>query len=128
MHEIFQRVRENFPGAVVRASTFDEYSRKLVEAAPDLDLPVFTGEIGDTWIGGVASDPAKLSRFRDLLRLRRSLMGSFANDYALKNFSRMLLKVRWECADDFGWRTHKSQSMRMHWRQPVGDHVQFCRY
>ncbi len=33
-------------------------------------MPVFTQEIGDTWIYGVASDPTKLRNYRELLRLR----------------------------------------------------------
>ncbi|KAK9837747.1 hypothetical protein WJX74_004142 [Apatococcus lobatus] len=94
VRDIFKRVREGFPGAEVKASTFDAYSKKLTEAAPQLDLPVVTGEVGDTWINGVASDPFKMSRYRDLLRLRQGLIDSgFSNSYALQNFSRFLLKV-----------------------------------
>ena len=33
-------------------------------------LPVVTQEIGDTWIYGVSSDPVKLARYREVLRLR----------------------------------------------------------
>ena len=33
------------------------------------DLPVVTSEIGDTWIHGTGTDPAKTSAFRGLLRL-----------------------------------------------------------
>ena len=52
---IFQRVREAFPDANVFASTFDDYTHALVAAAPDLDLPIVTQEIGDTWIYGEAA-------------------------------------------------------------------------
>ena len=87
-------MHENFPGAEVKASTFDTYSQRLVEAAPDLYLPVITEEVGDTWINGVSSDPIKVSRFKDLLRLREALLDNgFSNSYALQNFSRFLLKV-----------------------------------
>jgi hypothetical protein len=34
-------------------------------------LPIVTGEIGDTWIHGVASDPLKLARYREVARLRQ---------------------------------------------------------
>ena len=95
VRDIFKRVRDNFPGAEVKASTFDAYGQKLLEAAPQLNLPVVTGEVGDTWINGIASDPFKVSRYRDLLRLRRGLVDSgFSDSYALQNFSRFLLKVR----------------------------------
>ena len=35
------------------------------------DLPVVTQEIGDTWIYGVASDPIKVARYREVARLRK---------------------------------------------------------
>lgn len=34
-------------------------------------LPVIKQEIGDTWIHGIGSDPIKVARFRELMRLRR---------------------------------------------------------
>jgi hypothetical protein len=34
-------------------------------------LPVVTSEVGDTWIHGVASDPLKLARYREVARLRQ---------------------------------------------------------
>ncbi len=52
-------------------------------------LPTVTGEIGDTWIHGVASDPLKLARYRELARLRQDWLadGQFevgdATDIAL---------------------------------------------
>ena len=56
--DIFARVRAAFPGANVFVSTFDDYTRELVAAAPNLDLPVFTQEVGDTWIYGLPSAPS----------------------------------------------------------------------
>jgi hypothetical protein len=43
-------------------------------------LPVLEGEIGDTWIHGVASDPLKLARYREVARLRQAWLaqGKFA--------------------------------------------------
>ena len=52
-------------------------------------LPVVTQEIGDTWIYGVASDPLKVARYRELSRLREGWIadGAFkvgdATDVAL---------------------------------------------
>jgi hypothetical protein len=51
-----------FPNAngSVRASTFDAF---VDRALPFADrLPVVTGEMGDTWIYGVPSDPYKVRR------------------------------------------------------------------
>lgn len=33
-------------------------------------LPVVTGEIGDTWIYGVGSDPIKVRNYRAVMRMR----------------------------------------------------------
>lgn len=49
---IFDLVRGNFSNANVFSSTFDNYTEALMEKLPDLHLPVFTEEIGDTWIYG----------------------------------------------------------------------------
>lgn len=68
IHQIYAKLRRQFPGANVRASNLTEIANAVqkYEGA----LPVFTQEIGDTWIYGVASDPIKLGRYRELLRLR----------------------------------------------------------
>ena len=50
--DIFDMVRGNWSDANVFSSTFDNYTGALMERLPDLNLPVFTEEIGDTWIYG----------------------------------------------------------------------------
>lgn len=67
--ELFETLRRNYPGAIVKASTFEDFAR---DASAVFDrLPVITQEIGDTWIHGPASDPLHTARFRELLRLQR---------------------------------------------------------
>ena len=57
-----------FPNAEIVASNLSEMANAL---APYRDkLPVVTQEVGDTWIYGVASDPLKVARYRELSRLR----------------------------------------------------------
>lgn len=90
--DIYRRVQEGFPGAEIVASTLDDFVYELNLNMHDLDLPVVTDEIGDTWIYGVASDPARLAEFRALLRLRRA-SGDRWDDAAFNRFSRLLLKV-----------------------------------
>ncbi len=59
-----------FPSAEIVAGNLSEMATAL---APYRDkLPVVTQEIGDTWIYGVASDPLKVARYRELSRLRDS--------------------------------------------------------
>jgi len=55
-----------FPGAEEVASSFDEF---LVGAAEYVNqnpssLPILTGEIGDTWVYGCASDPKKVTEMK----------------------------------------------------------------
>ncbi len=90
----FERVREQFPGATVVASTLDRFADALLRIKNT--LPVVTYELGDTWIHGVASDPGKVARYRELARLRREWLASgqiCPDEPDLARFSRTLLLV-----------------------------------
>ena len=90
----FERLRLRFPNARIVASTLDAFAAQLL--AIKRRLPVVHGEIGDTWIHGVGSDPKKVSAFRELCRLRRRWLaeGCFLpDDPRLEAFSRALLMV-----------------------------------
>lgn len=93
---VFALLRREWPGADIRASTFDDFVAPLLEGlasgAITTQLPTVTAEIGDTWIHGVASDPAKLAEFRALMRLRRAAP-QLAEDPDFDAFSRLLIKV-----------------------------------
>ena len=52
--EIFRIVQGNFSDANVFSSTYENYADALLEKLDDLHLPVFTQEIGDTWIYGAS--------------------------------------------------------------------------
>jgi hypothetical protein len=65
----YVELREQNPGAQVIASTMDAFAAPLWEARAS--LPIVTSEIGDTWIHGAGTDPAKVARYRALSRLRR---------------------------------------------------------
>ena len=49
---LFNITARNFPDADIQVSTLDAYFELLIAEAPNLKLPVVTGEIGDTWIYG----------------------------------------------------------------------------
>ena len=68
IHQVYAKLRDQFPGATVRASNLTEIANAVQKY--EHALPAFTQEIGDTWIYGVASDPIKVARYRELLRLR----------------------------------------------------------
>jgi hypothetical protein len=66
--KIYADLRQQFPNASIRASNLTDIAN-AVEPHKSA-LPVLTQEIGDTWIYGVSSDPVKLARYREVLRLR----------------------------------------------------------
>jgi hypothetical protein len=69
IHKIYTDLQKKFPGAAITASNLTEIANAV--APFHANLPVLTQEIGDTWIYGVASDPVKVARYRELLRLRQ---------------------------------------------------------
>lgn len=66
---IYKKLREQFPNATVRASNLSEVATALEPYHGH--FPVFTGEIGDTWIYGIPSDPPKVARYLEIARLRQ---------------------------------------------------------
>ncbi len=88
---IFDWVRQQFPGAEVRASTLDAFTSRLETVRQT--LPVVTSEIGDTWIHGLGTDPKKVSQYRELLRLRDAWIEKGVSPEARDAFDRRLLLV-----------------------------------
>ncbi len=66
----FAAISDRYPGTEVKASTMDDFAMKLWDVRDR--LPVVREEIGDTWIHGTATDPLKLSQFRECVRLRNA--------------------------------------------------------
>lgn len=83
-----------FPRAQLAAATLNDVAAVMAASADS--LPVLDGEIGDTWIQGVGSDPVKTAGFRELCRLRRGWIDSgmvTADDPVLRAASTSLLCV-----------------------------------
>ncbi|MCX6056317.1 MAG: DUF5054 domain-containing protein [Chloroflexi bacterium] len=92
--DVYREKRALFPGANIFVSTLDRFAQKL-EAVRNT-LPVVEQEIGDTWIHGIGSDPIKVSRYRELLRLRSEWLNGGKTSYVdgrFLNFNRRLLLV-----------------------------------
>lgn len=90
----FLQWRSRLPNASVTASTLDNFARALLPHKSE--LPIFEGEIGDTWIHGVGTDPKKVSQFRALSRLRERWLQSGQideDDPCLERFSDKLLMI-----------------------------------
>jgi len=64
LEEIYRSLSEKYPDAVIRAASLDDAAVALRGA----DLPVVEGEIGDSWIHGIGTDPTKTRAFREILR------------------------------------------------------------
>jgi len=91
---VYSDIRRRMPDAEVFASTLTTFGEKLSTIRET--LPVVTAEIGDTWIHGTGSDPIKVSRYRELLRLRSTWLKDGRIDYSDRhflNFNRRLLMV-----------------------------------
>lgn len=68
VRQVFDRFRQRFPESMVRGSTLDDFAIRLRQVVEE--LPVVESEIGDTWNHGLASDPTKVARLRELLGVR----------------------------------------------------------
>lgn len=66
----YASLHRRFPNAQVIPTSLTEIANAL---EPNKNaMPVVSQEIGDTWIHGTASDPLKLARYREVMRLRES--------------------------------------------------------
>eukprot|EP00118_Oscarella_pearsei_P025553 m.308367 g.308367 ORF g.308367 m.308367 type:complete len:722 (+) comp43877_c0_seq1:88-2253(+) len=86
-------IKKMFPNAVVLSTDFESFVQQLLTVKDKLE--VVTGEIGDTWIYGVPSDPVKVSQMREIMRARADCVQQARcddKDERFYNFSRLLLK------------------------------------
>lgn len=71
---IYAGLRQQFPNAKIRASNLTDIANAVTPFRNH--LPTVTEEIGDTWIYGAGSDPVKVARYREILRLRQQWISS----------------------------------------------------
>jgi hypothetical protein len=62
-------LKRQFPNAQIIPTNLTEIANAVDPHRGN--LPIVTQEIGDTWIHGIASDPLKVARYREVARLRR---------------------------------------------------------
>mmetsp|Transcript_35724 Transcript_35724/g.93375 ORF Transcript_35724/g.93375 Transcript_35724/m.93375 type:complete len:832 (-) Transcript_35724:153-2648(-) len=101
----FASLGKTFPNAQIRASTFDNFTSNILPLLGTKNIPVFTEEMGDTWVYGCPSDPQKVARLRVINRAWRAEAdrrgGSFLHghtplgttDAVLLNATRFALKL-----------------------------------
>ena len=72
------KIQEEYPGYEITAGTMDEFADAIWEVREK--LPVFEGEMGDTWIHGSATDPYKSAALRTLIRLKNEWLNDGSLD------------------------------------------------
>ena len=77
----FNKIQSQFPDYEVTAGTMDDFADVIWQYKDK--LPVYEGEIGDTWIHGAATDPYKSASLRELMRLKREWL----NDGSMQRYS-----------------------------------------
>lgn len=90
----FDDIQKEYPGYEITAGTIDDFADIIWEVRHK--LPVFEGEMGDSWIHGAATDPYKSACLRTLMSLKRKWLsdGSLScesDEY--KDFSDALLCI-----------------------------------
>jgi hypothetical protein len=69
IHQAYATLSAQFPNAQIIPTSLTEIANAIEPHRES--LPVLSSEIGDTWIHGVASDPLKVARYREVARLRQ---------------------------------------------------------
>ncbi len=64
----FDHIQKQYPAYEITAGTIDDFADIIWEKRDG--LPVFEGEMGDSWIHGAATDPYKSACLRTLLNLK----------------------------------------------------------
>ena len=101
IRKIYAGLRQQFPNARVRPSNLTDIANAI--APFRAGLPVVTQEIGDTWIYGVPSDPVKVARYREVVRLRRSWIAS--GEFKAGDATDIALLRRFGLAAEHTWGT-----------------------
>ncbi|CEM20297.1 unnamed protein product [Vitrella brassicaformis CCMP3155] len=92
----YNRMQMEYPNARIVSTGWNEFIEKMGDIEDCDYLPTLTGEIGDVWIQGIASDPLKLALYREISRVRAECFSSgkcHDDDPVLYDFSRFMLKV-----------------------------------
>ncbi len=81
----FHKIQSQFPDYEITAGTMDDFADAIWQHKNE--LPVFEGEIGDTWIHGAATDPYKAASIRELMRLKRVWLSDGSMEKGSKEYN-----------------------------------------
>ena len=62
---VYAELKEKYPDCEIKVGSISDIAERVTAIK---DLPVVEGEIGDTWIHGLGTDPEKVSRFKKVQR------------------------------------------------------------
>jgi len=85
----YARLQDKFPDMEICGSTMDAFAVELEKIKGD--FPVIEQELGDNWIHGIGTDPAKLAKFRALCRLHKKWQQNKINNIGA--FERKLMMI-----------------------------------
>lgn len=80
-------IQKEFPGYEVTAGTLDDFAEAIWEKRGQ--LPVYEGEIGDSWIHGSAADPYKSAALRELIHLKEQWLADGSMDRSSEEYRKM---------------------------------------
>ena len=69
VRQAFASAAAFFPGAAVVLSSLDDFADAALASPEAAQLPRFSGEIGNSWLYGLPSDPVKVAQYRETLRV-----------------------------------------------------------
>lgn len=90
----FDDIQKQYPGYEITAGTIDDFADVIWQVRDK--LPIFEGEMGDSWIHGSATDPYKSACLRTFMALKKQWLadGSLTRDSdEYKNFTDALLCI-----------------------------------
>ncbi len=90
----FDEIQNQYPGYEITAGTIDDFADVIWEVREK--LPVFEGEMGDSWIHGAGTDPYKSACLRTLINLKNQWLddGSLVRESdEYKNFTDAILCI-----------------------------------
>lgn len=90
----FDDIQKQYPGYEITAGTIDDFADVIWQVREK--LPVFEGEMGDSWIHGAATDPYKSACLRTFMNLKSRWLsdGSMIRESdEYKNFTDALLCI-----------------------------------
>ena len=88
----FDEIQKQYPGYEITAGTIDDFADVIWEVKDK--LPVFEGEMGDSWIHGASTDPYKSACLRTFMNLKSKWLSEgslIKGSEEYNNFSDVLL-------------------------------------